>query len=386
MSSAIVFVSNPYLPDPRVKKEIATLKKAGHNIILVARNTEPRLKINEKLENCKIHRITLPIPKKVNYLNGGLYYMRYVWRSYKYAKKKKFNIIHCHDIYTLPIGILLRRKAKKPLIYDCHEHYQDLVVEEIKIPQFIRHLVKKLVQASEFFMCNSAGAIITVDERLKNKFIERYEKVEIVANYPDKGFDIANIEQTSGESKLIYGGGINRQRGIMAMVKGLKIVKEKKPDVKLLVLGEFKDDSRDEVELVLKDNGRGNNVIFKGGVTPEDAMKHYSEANVCLALLQPTQRFKDAVPIKLFEYMLCARPVIISDFPDNRKIVESAKCGFLVDPTNIEDISDKILWLLDNSEKSREMGENGRRAALNRYNWESQSGVLIELYKNILNG
>lgn len=384
MSSVIVFVSNPYLPDPRVKKEITTLKKAGHKVILVARNTEPKLRKNQKLENCNIHRITLPIPKKVNYLNGGLYYIKYVWRSYKYAKRKKFDIIHCHDLYTLPIGVLLKAKRKKPLIYDSHEHYQNLIVEEISMPIFIKKSMSKLVQFSEFFMCNRVDAIITVDNRLKNKFQDRYERVVIIANYPDIAFESKRRIGPNNVPTLIYGGGINKQRGIMAMIKSLKLVSQQKPETQLIVLGEFKDDSKKEVEEYLDNNNLKNNVKFKGWVSPEEAMKYYADSDICLALLQPIERFKDAVPIKLFEYMLCSRPVIVSDFPENRKIVERANSGFLIDPTNIEEISNKILWLLDNPAKAREMGENGKKAVHEKYNWDSQVKILLKMYEKLV--
>ena len=384
MSSAIVLVSNPYLPDPRVEKEVLSLVKSGIDVRVLARNTQPELKAHEKKDGYTIDRISLEIPEKLNFFTMSQYMMKYYLASLKFIRKKEADIIHCHDLYTLPIGIVSKIISKNKLIYDCHEHYQELIIEETGTPKYFRRAVKWLVQASEHMMAMAADAIITVDDRLSRKFQSQGKKTIIVANYPKNAFPNGVPELTTHIPVMVYGGGINRQRGIMVMVNVLRSVKMKKPDARLIVFGEFKDDSKIEVEAFLEKNQLRDNVIFKGWVAPEEALIQYSKANVCLALLQPIKRFKDAVPIKLFEYMLCSRPVIISEFPDNRKIVQEAKCGFLVNPTDIEMIAEKIMWLFDNPEKAREMGENGRKAALKYYSWEREEKKLLKTYKKIL--
>ena len=69
--------------------------------------------------------------------------------------------------------------------------------------------------------------------------------------------------------------------------------------------------------------------------------------------------------------MSAGLPVVASDFPLWRQIIGEAKCGLLVNPTDIHQITEAILWLLSNSEKAEEMGQNGQRAVLKRFNWES---------------
>ena len=78
-------------------------------------------------------------------------------------------------------------------------------------------------------------------------------------------------------------------------------------------------------------------------------------------------------------------PVVASNFPLWRKIIDGSRCGICVDPTNPEEISDAIKYLVENQIKAKEMGENGRRAVLERYNWDKESKKLLAAYKALSN-
>jgi glycosyltransferase involved in cell wall biosynthesis len=89
------------------------------------------------------------------------------------------------------------------------------------------------------------------------------------------------------------------------------------------------------------------------------------------------------LPNKLFEYMACGKPVIASDFPEIRTIVEETDCGILVDPSNINDIEKAIIWMLKNPEEAQEMGLRGRKAIEYKYNWAEMEKLLFNMYKEI---
>jgi len=89
------------------------------------------------------------------------------------------------------------------------------------------------------------------------------------------------------------------------------------------------------------------------------------------------------LPNKLFEYMACGIPVIASNFQEIRIIVNKSNCGILIDPTNTKEITDAILWLLEHPEEAEQMGENGRRAVEETYNWENMEKRLFEVYEEL---
>lgn len=87
------------------------------------------------------------------------------------------------------------------------------------------------------------------------------------------------------------------------------------------------------------------------------------------------------MPAKLFEYMAAGIPVIASNFPLWIQILEGDRCGITVNPLDPRDIARGIQYFIDNPETAREMGENGKRAALGKYRWETESRKLIWLYE-----
>ena len=92
----------------------------------------------------------------------------------------------------------------------------------------------------------------------------------------------------------------------------------------------------------------------------------------------------NAGPNKLFEYMAAGLPVVASDFPAWRDIVEGNDCGICVDPTDPVAIAGAIEQLADQPERRRQMGANGRRMVLEKYNWEAESRRLLDAYARLI--
>ena len=90
-----------------------------------------------------------------------------------------------------------------------------------------------------------------------------------------------------------------------------------------------------------------------------------------------------AQPNKMFEYMAAGLPVVASDFPLWRKIIQSAECGLLADPLNPAAIAEALVWLLCHPARAAQMGRNGRRAVAENYNWEREAKSLIATYAEL---
>jgi glycosyltransferase involved in cell wall biosynthesis len=103
-----------------------------------------------------------------------------------------------------------------------------------------------------------------------------------------------------------------------------------------------------------------------------------------LVLLHPTINYIDALPIKMFEYMSAKIPVIASNFPLWKEIVEGAECGICVDPLNPEEIAEAIQFIVEHSAEAEQMGKNGRKAVEERYNWCMEEKKLLLLYEEII--
>ena len=103
-----------------------------------------------------------------------------------------------------------------------------------------------------------------------------------------------------------------------------------------------------------------------------------------LVTLHPTINYLDSLPVKLFEYMSASIPVIASNFPFWHEIVKGNECGLLVDPLNPSEIAQAIDRLARNPDQARSMGEKGRKAVEERYNWGVEEGKLLAMYEKVM--
>ena len=116
----------------------------------------------------------------------------------------------------------------------------------------------------------------------------------------------------------------------------------------------------------------------------ENKKNIYENSKIGMVTLYPIINYLDALPVKMFEYMSAGIPVISSNFPLWKKIVEGNNCGLTVDPKDPKQISSAIEKLLSNDKQAKEMGQNGRKAVEEVYNWEIEEKKLLDIYKEIL--
>jgi glycosyltransferase involved in cell wall biosynthesis len=120
--------------------------------------------------------------------------------------------------------------------------------------------------------------------------------------------------------------------------------------------------------------------VMLGSVDRQEIKQLLSRSRIGIVVYHPTPNYYYGQPTKLLEYMAAGLPVVASDFPFYRRIIESTECGLLVDPLQPAKIAEAILWLLRNPERAEEMGTRGQKAVLDRYNWEQEAKHLISAY------
>ena len=102
--------------------------------------------------------------------------------------------------------------------------------------------------------------------------------------------------------------------------------------------------------------------------------------------MQPIPNNVESAFTKIFEYMALGIPQIGPDFPVSRAIIEANACGLCVDSTDPRVVADAIRYLLDHPDEARAMGQRGRAAVMEKYNWSTEAAKLLDLYARTLNG
>jgi glycosyltransferase involved in cell wall biosynthesis len=177
----------------------------------------------------------------------------------------------------------------------------------------------------------------------------------------------------------VYVGGITEVRGVREMVNAVAEIEEI-DGVCLLLIGTFYPERLEEEMRALPG---WKQVDFGGWRTREELAEILAGARIGLVLLHPTAQYRDSIPTKLFEYMAAGLPVVASDFPLLRRLVDTLQCGLVVDPLDVPAIADAIQFLLDQPEVAEEMGKRGREAVQTRFNWKADSRNLLAVYDKL---
>jgi glycosyltransferase involved in cell wall biosynthesis len=200
-----------------------------------------------------------------------------------------------------------------------------------------------------------------------------------VNNYPviDE-FPIGDLAWPKTERAVCYVGSITEIRGIREMLEAAQ-----RADVTLLLAGRF---SPPELEQELAGTTGWSHVSSLGNVDRRSVARVMARSSAGLVVLHPVPNYVEANPTKMFEYMSARIPVIASDFPAWRAVVERHRCGLCVDPTDPGAIAGALQWVMDHPDQAREMGENGRAAIERHYSWEDESRKLLSLYEALIPG
>jgi glycosyltransferase involved in cell wall biosynthesis len=124
------------------------------------------------------------------------------------------------------------------------------------------------------------------------------------------------------------------------------------------------------------------NVKYKGLLPPNEALFLEASSNLLVALYNPELLWNNiTLPNKLFEAMMCGIPILTNIAHD---VVSETECGLIVEYGNVEQIKKAIVTLQDNPALRKRLGENGRKAFLEKYNWDVMEQRLYKAYESLL--
>ncbi|SOD95129.1 glycosyltransferase [Spirosoma fluviale] len=123
---------------------------------------------------------------------------------------------------------------------------------------------------------------------------------------------------------------------------------------------------------------------FYGYTDQRLAFPYARGATAGLALLKPVGDYPESYTTKLFDYMALGLPVVTSDFPLYRDIIDRHRCGFCVSPYNPVQVADSLAYLIEHPTEARYMGRRGRQAVEQFYNWSTEADKLLHFYSLVL--
>lgn len=348
-------------------KECKTLKAAGYEVVLVVPHEQ-----DEMVDGVRIRAVSQPKNRIERMLCT-------VWQVYRAALVENAQLYHFHDPELIPIALLLKLHGRR-VIYDVHEDSPRDILSDYWIPKYMRKPVSVVVELLEAFAARLFDGIIAATPVIAERFPK--QKTVLVQNFPiaKELLAVSPLPYWQRPPVIAYIGNITVVRGIYEMVRAMRFL-PKDLKAKLVLGGNF---TPAELENKVKNIPGWERVEYLGWLSRGQVVDLLSKARLGLVLFHPEPNHIDAQPNKLFEYMSAGIPVVASDFPLWREIVEGTGCGLLVDPLNPRAIAEAVRWILEHPKEAEEMGRRGQRAIYERYNWDNEAPKLLKFYGELL--
>ncbi|WP_373073584.1 glycosyltransferase [Sulfurimonas sp.] len=374
MKKVVLIVLNDFTNDSRVLKEALSLSK-NYNVKVVALHNDG-LKLKEQIGNVEVERVSLKTrfwPKqKIFQL------FKYFEFIYKVVKGfKSYDILHCNDLNTLPIGVLVKVLFNKEvkIVYDAHEWEINQKPNQSKISVKLNYIVEKL-------LIRYADEVLTVSKRIAQEYTYTYniDEPKLVLNCPGyKTVEKKNIFRKkfniSSEKKVfLYQGGLSYGRGIELIIEAFVNITESDNVIVFMGYGPLEN-------YINKYVNKYNNIFLHHAVEPQELLEYTSSADFGISFIEGScLSYEYCLPNKMFEYLMAEIPVIVSNLPEMKEFIKKYKVGTVADANDVGSLVKSIneILLYDDFELKKNILNVKKQ-----YNWEKQEEVLLSTYEGM---
>jgi glycosyltransferase involved in cell wall biosynthesis len=291
------------------------------------------------------------------------------------AIRHRPRVIHAHDLTTLPAALVGAKLSGARLVYDAHE----LRVHQEGVTY--RPLWKLL----ERLLIGRADAVITTTQSRADWFARSYNVrppmvLRNMVEYREQSPTTLLSDQLGLRRSVpivLYQGGIQPGRGLRNLIVAARDIRR----AVVVILGHGR--MFRELQDFVRSSGMGEKVKLLGPLPHDLLMSYTASATIGVQLIQNTcLNHYTTDSNKLFEYIMAGTPVVASDLPEIRKVVDSYEVGLLVDPEDTGAIAESINRLLEDDALYHRFRKNTRKAA-RECNWAVQEPKLLRLYAEL---
>lgn len=355
-------VHHPF--DVRIfRKQCATLSRAGTEVVLVAAH-----EASGTYDGVRLRALRRPRGRLERMTRTG-------FALFRAALRERADLYHVHDPELLPWAQLLRLSGR-PVVFDMHENVPESLLSKGWIPQALRRPVRLGYRAVERLLLSGLPVVFAEDSYAKHyPWVRRHV---CVLNMPLVSELMDIREPKLAQPTVGYLGSVTPERGSSATLEALGLLAREGLQVRFECLGPMEPEH--EAGLRARAAQLGVAAHLPGRVPAAEGWRQMARCHVGLALLANLPNYVESYPTKLFEYMALGLPVVASDVPLYRSVVERFACGRCVDPARPAAIAEAISWLLRHPAEAAAMGARGRRAVLEHYSWEREFAKLWAFY------
>jgi len=292
------------------------------------------------------------------------------------AAKNKFDFIFSifHPFHFAPnAAVSISEYLKIPAIIKI----DDAVYEKSIGLKSIQRKIERMISSKAL---KKAAKILVANEGTKKIVRDFYnvplEKIGIIPN--GINIDLFHINGVKNSKIVFFSGVMYHHRGVDILLKSVPAVVKKVPEVKFLLIGEGPE--LDNLQKIVRDYNIEKNVEFRNWLERKEIINFLSEVSIGIGPLRSTTVTKDALPIKVLEYMAASLPIIAQKNTLPYDVLIDGENGFFVN--NEEELATKIVYLLENEQKSKEMGLKSREIVSN-FDLKLIARKIVDEYENL---
>ncbi len=354
---------------------IATaMAKKGHEVFVLA-PLYPNCKNREKYNGFSIIRVDFFERLK----KGIFYHLRALNFSRQFSKTlKKINPEVVHFQYTNPFGILFFQTKMRCIKCFASVHGNDILF--FRGDWFARYLLKLILMGMNgtFAVSDNSKKLLIEAGGAANKIFPVYNGTDLNKFKPRRSL---NEKQNKKKFRVLTVCRLVERKGVDILIKAFYKVQKENTNIELYIVGEGPMENKLK-ELVNK-LGIDNHVIFTGKVTESELIKHYQLCDIFVMVSRVIERENEVegFGISIVEAMACGKPVIGANTGGIPSAIKG-DWGFLVDPLDVDILSEKILFLIQNPDNAKVMGDSARDAVIRIYNWDVITDKIMGYYNS----
>lgn len=285
------------------------------------------------------------------------------------------DLVYVRDLGLARILLAHRRVFGLPVLYESHEisHliYRSLHTHLADVPRLDDRVVAR-IEANERFVYRGADDVIAITAALAELVETTFNPPRPVTVVPD-GVRLGTQQERVLSQTIYYIGQLYPWKGVDVLVRAMAHL----PGRELVVVGGLPYESdTDRLKKLAGDLGVAGRVDFKGFVPPSEVATHLARAAVVVLPLPDNLMARSFTsPLKLFEYLACGVPIVASDLPSIREILEHERNALLVEPENPQALAGAIERLLSDETPSQRLSRQAR-LDVRTYTWEKRADLI----------
>ena len=344
-------------------------REAGHQVRIIAPTSEDAQDVADNVIRISTSITSIPFSGSVSRVTLS---PRIYLPVKRLLRKERFDVLHIHEPLTPTLSLFVLRHSRTVVVGTFHAYRE----KRHMALETIAPLVEPLMDKLDARICVSEAAMEQVSHYFPGDYMVIPNGID-VQRFADP--QLGPIERfNDGRPTILFVGRLEKRKGFRFLIRAMPYVLEAFPEARLIVAGAYDKEDKEPFVRYARMHGLSG-VKFVGRVSLEDLPRYYKTCDVFCA---PSTGF-ESFGIVLLEAMAAGKPIVATDIPGYRSIMEDGQEGLMVEPEDAHALAEAITALLGDAALRSEMGARGRRKAAG-YDWPIIAGRILNLYQDLI--